>query len=79
MAIEYAIAPVAELKQMSDEQLIKRNEELMLIKARVTEEQLRLKQELDSRIALKDFNAMPQAMKDAIIQHITAGNLTVGR
>lgn len=67
-----------ELKTKTNDDLISLNQEYMAQKDDIFEEQIKVKAELNSRAALKNFNAMPDAEKAAIVQHINAGNLSQG-
>jgi hypothetical protein len=64
-----------QLKAKSDHELIAHNQSLMAAKDAITDQQQQVKAELNSRAALAKFHAMPAAEKQAIVQHIHAGNI----
>jgi hypothetical protein len=64
-----------QLKAKSDAELVTYNQLLMSQKDLITEEQQKIKAELNSRAALSKFHAMPEAEKQAIAQHVQAGNI----
>lgn len=67
-----------EIKGKTDDELFKINQKLMWEKEMIVAEQDLIKAELNARHALKGFNSLPDAEKQAIIQHINAGNLAPG-
>ena len=60
----------------SPEELIAYNQSLMAEKDTIAAEQQKVKAEINSRVALSKYDAMPAAEKKAIAQHIQAGNMT---
>lgn len=80
MSVAYLKLTAEELKGLSEADLYARNEALMSIHDEVNADQLLLHAELNHRHTLKKFNAMTDAEKEALTQHIRAGNLdTAGR
>jgi hypothetical protein len=64
-----------QLKSKTNDELVAHNQSLMEQKDAITMQQQKVKSELNSRAALAKFHAMPDAEKQAIVQHINAGNL----
>lgn len=65
------------IKTASNEDLIKYNQALMAERDAISEEQIKVADELNKRHALKGFRALPKAEQDAITQYINAGGLAV--
>jgi len=66
-----------QLKSKTSDELVAYNQSLMAEKDAIASEQQKVKFELNSRAALAKFHAMPTAEKQAIAQHIHAGNIAV--
>lgn len=67
-----------QLKAKTGDELLAHNQSLMAAKDDISAQQQKVKAELNSRAALSKFHAMPDAEKQAIVQHINAGNLSEG-
>jgi hypothetical protein len=65
------------IKAASNDDLVKYNQALMAEKEAISEEQQKVKGELNKRYALKGFKSLPKAEQDAITQYINAGGLAV--